>query len=225
MSLQSIHLRKILKIMYLHGPDRISELRKDIRADIRRANGDDEGGGDFYGPFWSDAKDHVFNIRDLSEQTEIRISVNDRRKVLYTQLRDGFLLWWDRRRRWTNQPFIPADKIKRTCRLPGIDADIKFENILSVRDGRDEEHFVYPYWFPEPELSEEAARLALWALACAFPQVSPGEIRVLDVIRGRTFASSSDRNPLIGNEASLFKERFDRAVEDWMKLRSEYGDG
>lgn len=220
MSLQTIHLRKILKIMYLQGPKRISALRQDIRDDLARENGSEAGGGDFYGPFWHDAKNHVFGATDLTEQTAVRIASNAGRTNLYERLRDGFLLWWDERRRWTNQPFVPIDALKTVCRLPGIDASIKFGNILSVRDGRDEDHFVYPYWFPEPELTEEAARLALWAVCHAFPSVNPLEMRVLDVIRGQTY--SLDRNPLRGNEAEIFAQRFANALEDWPRLKAEY---
>lgn len=220
MSLQSIHLRKILKIMYLNGAARISELRKDIRDDLAHEEDGDAGGGDFYGPFWKDAKDHVFGVADLIDQTEVRIERNARRANLYEQLRDGFLVWWNERRRWTNQPFVPSTALKVVVRLPGIDASIKFANLLSVRDGNDEDHFVYPYWFPQPALSDEAARLALWALGSAFPNIDQNELRVLDVIRGQTY--SLDRNPLQGNEADIFARRFIEALNDWKRLRLEY---
>ncbi len=221
MSLQLIHLRKLLKIMYLAGPRRIGALREDIRADISRERGEEgSGGGDFYGPFWRDAKDHVFGISDLTEQTRLRVLSNGGRANLYNQLHDGFLLWWQERRRWTNEPFHAANSVKTIFRLPGIDADIKFANILAVRDGRDQEHFVYPYWFPEPELSEEAARLGLWALCQAFPLVDPAELRILDIVRGRTF--SLDRTALSGNEARLFQQRYQTALQQWEDLRREY---
>ncbi|WP_404334674.1 hypothetical protein AB2M62_13940 [Sphingomonas sp. MMS12-HWE2-04] len=221
MSLQNIHLRKILKIMYLEGGARIAALRADIREEIAREEGRaGEGGGDFYGPFWRDAKDHVFGATDLHEQTRIRIQGNPGRANLYGQLRDGFLLWWDERRRWTNEPFRPADAMKTVCRVAGVDADIKVANILSVRDGRDEDHFVYPYWFPDPQLSEEAARLGLWLLCEAFRTVDRAELRLLDVIRGRTF--SLDRNSLQGDEPTIFHRRHAAALAQWNELRREY---
>lgn len=221
MSLQNIHLRKILKIMYLEGGARITALRTDIREEIaREEDRASEGGGDFYGPFWRDAKDHVFGTEDLHEQTRIRIESNPGRANLYGLLRDGFLLWWDERRRWTNEPFRSAGAMKTVCRAAGVDADIKVANILSVRDGRDEDHFVYPYWFPDPALSEEAARLGLWLLCEAFPNVDRAEFRLLDVIRGRTF--SLDRNPLQGNEPAIFQRRHAAALAQWQELRREY---
>ena len=221
MSLQSIHLRKILKIMYLQGSRRISALRGDIRDEIARENDEDGGGGgDFYGPFWRDAKDHVFGTSDLRDQTELRIASNAGRATLYGRLRDGFLLWWTERRRWTNEPFHPSNVIKTVCRLPNVDAAIKVANILSVRDGNDEDHFVYPYWFPEPSLNEESARLGLWALTQAFPNIDPEEFRLLDVMRGETY--SVERNPLRGDEATIFQRRHAGALAEWRALREEY---
>lgn len=221
MSLQSIHLRKLLKIMYLQGPQRVSALRADIRDDIRRENGEDgSSGGDFYGPFWRDAKDHVFGVTDLREQTAIRITSNVGRANLYRQLCDGFLTWWNERRRWTNEPFQPADSMKTICRLPGVDAAIKFANILSVRDGRDEERFVHAYWFTIPSLNDESARVGLWALTQAFPTFDPPQFRILDVIRGQTY--SLERNPFRGNEEDLFRRRHADALAQWQMLRGEY---
>lgn len=221
MSLQNIHLRKIIKIMYLQGPRRVTALRSDIRDDIaRERDGPSDGGGDFYGPFWRDAKDHVFGISDLHSETDERIARNSRRMNLYPQLRDGFLTWWNERRRWTNEPFRPANAIRTTQRLRGVDADIKFANILSVRDGQDDDHFVYPYWFLEPSLTDESARLCLWALTQAFPQVNPAEFRVLDVIRGQTY--SLERSPLRGDEPEIFGRRHAAALRDWRSLREEY---
>lgn len=220
MSLQSIHLRKLLKIMYLEGQARTTALRSDIREDIAREDGPSEGGGDFYGPFWRDAKDHVFGVTDLRDQTRIRIESNRGRTVLYTRLRDGFLLWWDERRRWTNEPFRPANAMKTVCRVAGVDSDIKVANILAVRDGNDEDHFVYPYWFPEPALNDESARLGLWLLCQAFPNVERAEFRILDVIRGQTY--SLERNHLQGNEGATFQRRFATASAQWQTLRLEY---
>jgi hypothetical protein len=221
MSLQNIHLRKLLKILYLQGPQRVSALRSDIRGDIRRERGDDEGsGGDFYAPFWRDAKDHVFGITDLREQSGIRIASNGGRTNLYPQLCDGFLVWWNERRRWTNEPFQPADAMKTVFRLAGIDANIKLANILSVRDGQNEDRFVYPYWFPHPPLNDESARLGLWALTQAFASFDSDQFRILDVIRGQTY--SLGQNPMRGDEAGIFQRRHAVALLEWQSLRQEY---
>jgi len=220
MSLRSIHLRKLLKILYSEPNRRISALRSDIRDDIARELGDIQGGGDFYGPFWRDAKDHAFGLSDLHQATEERIASNAGRANLYPRLRDGFLLWWNEKRRWTNQPFQQADLIKRRFNFPNINAIVKVDNILSVRDAIGTDHFVYPYFSPEPILSDEAGRIGLWLLFEALPEVDRTEIRILDVIRGQPF--SIDRNPLKGDEQDVFTRRYQAALDQWETLRREY---
>ncbi len=220
MSLQVINLRKILKLMYLPPRELTTALRNDVREDRDRERGVVGGGGDFYGPFWKDAKDHVFGISDLQDTTTDRVSGNERRKNLYPLLRDGFLLWWNERRRWTNAPFIPIDTPKTRYRVPNIDTVIKIDCVLAVQDGSEEDHYVYPYWFPEPVLNEESARVGIWVLSQALPQVDITELRILDVMRGRTF--SIDRNPLDGAEVDIFSRNFDRLTQRRQQLRDEY---
>jgi hypothetical protein len=97
---------------------------------------------------------------------------------------------------------------------------VKVDNILSARDGRGEEHYVYPYFSENPILEEEAARLGLWLLGRALPAVPHEEIRILDVIRGEPF--SIDRYPLAGNEEDNFRDRYVALLEEWEALRAEY---
>lgn len=220
MALDNIHLRKLLKILFLEPNRRQAELRTDIRDELARAVGADPGGGDFYAPFWADAKDHVFGAADLHSCVEDRIEANYRRARLYPMLRDGFLIWWNERRRWTNEPFRQGEALKTRFRFPGLDATVKVDSILSVRDGLDEAHIVYPYFAESPMLSERAARLGLWLLIDALPTVPSDEIRILDVIRGQTF--SIDRTPLRGDEGEDFRTRYAAALEQRARLRREY---
>lgn len=221
MALERIHLRELLKILFLEPNKCQSELRKDIREELVKESGNDvSGGGDFYGPFWADAKDHVFGRVDLRDMVDERVASNWRRKDLYPQLRDGFLLWWNQRRRWTNTPFSLGRSIKTQFQFPGIEAVVKVDNILSVMDGLDVERAIYPYFSPEPVLSEEAARWGLWLLTTALPNIPATEFRILDVIRGRTF--SLDRTPLRGNEEDLFRRRYLEVIRLRDRLRSEY---
>lgn len=221
MSMRRVHLRKLLKVMFLTDGPRRSALRTDIREDRARAVSEGgEGGGDFYVPFWSDAKRHVFDRLDLHVATDERIAGNYRRRNLYPQLRDGFLLWWDERRRWTNAPFEPGRQLGTQFSFPGLDAIVKVDNILSARDGRGDEHFVYPYFSENPIFGEDAARLGLWLLGQALPDVPHHEIRILDVIRGAPF--SIDRYPLIGDEEDNFRSRYTDLLEEWDALRTQY---
>jgi len=220
MALNQIHLRKLLKIMFLDAAKQQSELRKDIREQLAREAGDGGSGGDFYAPFWADAKSHVFGSGDLHQLVDARIAANGTRANLYPQLRQGFLIWWDQRRRWTNEPFRPGRALKSYFPFPGLDATVKIDSILSVRDGLNAERAVYPYFAPNPELSETAARLGLWMLTQALPTVPTEEFRILDVIRGRTFAL--DRTPLRGDEGTEFRRRYSNLLSQRETLRREY---
>ncbi len=220
MALDRIHLRKLLRIMFLEPSKQRSAIRSDIREEIARNNGVDSSGGDFYAPFWADAKSHVFAHGDLHDLVNERMVANGRRVNLYPRLRDGFLLWWNERRRWTNEPFRPGQPLKTHFPFPNLNATVKIDSILSVRDGINVEHAVYPYFAPEPVLSENAARLGLWVLTQALPDVSPEEIRILDVIRGRTF--SLDRTPLRGDEETDFLRRYSEILLQREDLRREY---
>lgn len=220
MSVRNIHLRKLLKLMYLAPNRRISALRSDIRDDIARESGEAGSGGDFYGPFWSDAKAHVFGTSYLPETVQIRIAANPARANLYPQLRDGFLLWWNERRRWTNEPFRQAEGIKTVFPVETLGAQVKIASVMCVRDARDEDHYVYPYWFPDPILADESGRIGLWLLQSALDTVESSELRLLDVIRGQTF--SLERTPLVGDEEQRFRARYRALIDQWDELRSEY---
>lgn len=220
MALENIQLRKLLMLLFADEPRRRAGLRDDIRNDIRRERGETDGGGDFYAPFWSDAKAHVFGQGDLVSATSARIASNARRSNLYPQLRDGFLLWWNERRRWTNEPFDIGPPLKSRFAFPGLDAVVKIDSVLSVTDGQGDRFVVYSYFSPEPVLTTEAARMGLWLLTQAFPSVDPGDLRILDVIRGNTF--SLDRTPLAGDEEIEFRARFARLINERDTLRTEY---
>ncbi len=220
MALDRIHLRKLIKILFLPQGGRQGEIRKDIRDERARERGEGSGGGDFYAPFWADAKNHVFGYGDLHRDVAARIDGNDRRANLYPQLRDGFLLWWNERRRWTNEPFRQGQALKTHFQFPGLDATVKVDNILSVRDGLDAEHAVYPYFSLDPVLTEEAARFSLWLLSAALPTIPPDEFRILDVIRGNTF--SLDRTPLHGDEEEQFRARYRDLLQHRDRLLEEY---
>ena len=221
MTLDVIHLRKLLAILFMDGKSQQSAIRSEIRRAIAHETGGIVSGGDFYAPFWADARAHVFGDDDLHSMVDVRIESNERRRNLYPHLRDGFLLWWNKRRRWTNEPFYPGRSLKTHFLFPGLNATVKVDSILSVRDGFDAERAIYPYFAHEPALSEEAARLGLWLLTQALPLVPPDEFRILDIIRGQTF--SLDRYPLHGDEESVFRSRYAQLLEKYNKLKEEYG--
>lgn len=220
MSLQSLPLRKLLKLLFLAPAQRRSEIRTDIRADIRRANGVEESRGNFQTVFWSDAKRHVIETADLHESVAARIARSSRNARHYQLLRDGFLLWFNERRRWTNRPFRQGPSRSGRFPVPDLESVIKIDGILSAQDADGVEHHVYPYFSEDPPLSENAARLGLWVLCSVLRDVPPIEIRILDVMRGRTF--SIDRTPLTGGEENDLRSRYADLLRERDILRPDY---
>ena len=219
MSLETIHLRKLLKLLYLTPNRQISELRADIRQEIAKEHGLAGGGGDFHGPFWADAREHIFHRRDLHTAVRERIASNPGRERLYPRLRDGFLEWWNERRRWTNEPFQAVESPRGRLLLDGM-GTIKVENLLGVRDALGRNHFIYPYFSEAPLLTPEAARLGLWVIGKALPEYDLDDMRILDVLRGQTY--STDRTPLQGNEEDILSFRYAGLISQWNNLYDEY---
>ena len=219
MTLELISLRKLVQLFYLPENRRVSALREDIRSEINAEHSDGGGGGHFHLPFWAAAKGHVIDEVDLVPAVQAMIDANGRRARLYPLLRDGFLLYFNERRRWTNAPFRNAVAPHARLAIDG-GTTIKIEHLLAVSDAAGVTHYVYPYFAEYPVLGEEGARLILWALTTAFPGLPADELRVLDVLRGSPF--STDRNPLAGNEEHIFVSRLAELRRLRQELRREY---
>jgi hypothetical protein len=194
-------------------------LRTEARGDKARDEGKSVAGGDFYGPFWADVKEHVFGGADLRDSVRERISKNTGREKLYPVLRDGFLSWWDEQRRWTNEPFQPVRAPSTIYRVNEL-LSVRIEGMLAVQDADGEDRYIYPYFYSEPSLRNEAARIGLWVFRKAFVALPPDRFRILDVPRGRIYAA--DRCYLEGNESEILEERFEQLWTLWEAVRSEY---
>lgn len=221
MSLELVGLGKLLNAMYATPSQRTALLKGDIRSGIKKAEGfGNSKGGDFYGPFWADTKRHVAGELDLRVATATRIESNKRRERLYTMLRDGFLLWWEEKRRLRNVPFsVIHDNIRARYKIDGAGV-VKVENTLSITIGDDGHRIIYPYLCETPPLCDEAARLGLWVMAQCVSGYSLKDMRLLDVIKGRSFSTLD--TPLIGNEAVLFATKYKGLLAQWRTLQAEY---
>lgn len=214
MGLDRVHLRKLLKLFMMKENLRSTAIRADAREVMKKADEGSGPGGDFHVPFWRDAKDHAAGRTDLHETTDQQIEKNWRRKKLYPRLRDGFLKWWNEKRRWINETISELPKtIKSSVGFADIDGVVKVENLLCLRVGDDKCRFIYPYFSDRPALTPEAARLGLWLMSRALPQHSIEDMRILDVLRGETF--STDKFPLLGNEEENFTLRYRRILREW----------
>lgn len=214
MALDKVHLRKLLKLFLLKDSLRFTAIRSDAKAEMKKQDEGSEPGGDFHVPFWGDAKAHAAGRYDLHDATEQQIEKNWRRNRLYPQLRDGFLLWWNEKRRWINELISELPKsIKSSVGFVEIDGLVKVENLLSLRLGDEKFRYVYPYFAEKPALTPEAARLGLWLMSKALVQYPVEDMRILDVIRGESF--SVDKYPLIGDEEEIFNLRYRKILREW----------
>ncbi|QNA84949.1 hypothetical protein G4G27_13800 [Sphingomonas sp. So64.6b] len=214
MALDRVHLRKLLKLFLMKDNLRSTAIRSDAREVMKKRDEGAGPGGDFHVPFWHDAKAHAAGRSDLREATDIQIEKNWRRKNLYPRLRDGFLHWWNEKRRWINEAISELPKtIKSTFGFIEIDGVVKVENLLSLRLGGDKFRYIYPYFADKPALTPEGARLGLWLMSKALPQFDIKDMRILDVIRGESF--SVDRYPLNGKEEDLFHLRYRSILREW----------
>lgn len=224
MSVYSIQLRKFLKLCQLEEKQLVSELRADIRQTISKEQGYSSGGGDFHVPFWADAKAFIASEEDLSELTKRRIEKNPSRKRLYPLMKQGFLDWWYEKRRWSNEQFeIIPFSVKGRIHFGDLDAVIKVENLMAVQIGEElkpNKRLIYPYFAESPVLDQEAAQLGLWIMSKTLEDFDIQDMRILDVLRGRSFSfqeSSSD-----GNEEELLNSKYKYILDRWNSLRKEY---
>ena len=221
MSIETISLRKLMQLMLAPERLRTSLLRANITDQIRKeANGPVDGGGDFHSPFWADAKTYVRGEIDLREASAARIEANQGRGRLYPELTEGFLAWWLERRRRRNEPFeIIEQNIKGRLDLEGL-GTVKIENNLAFAIGDDDRRIVYPYFCEDPEMTVEIARLGLWAMSQAIREYAINDMRILDVIRGRSFSMLD--TPITGTEEADFRANYRVLLDRWRELRAEY---
>jgi hypothetical protein len=217
MSIEKIHLRKLLRLFYAKPSLRRRLLREDIRNGLdknQKEQGEESKGGDFYVPFWADAKNHVANKLDLRVRSKDRVKKSKGRRRLYGLLTNGFLSVWEEKVRWRNEPFEFHPKTaKGQLPLSELNAVVKIENVLSVKiwDGTD--RAVYPYFFEEPILPPEGVRLGFWALREALSEFRSEELRIMDVMRGSYFRPEDV--PLQGNERSILIQKYEAVITEW----------
>ena len=214
MGLDRVPLRKLLKLFLMKESMRSTAIRADAREVMKRQDEGPGTGGDFHVPFWRDAKDHAAGRCDLRDRTDLQIEKNWRRKNLYPRLRDGFLKWWNEKRRWVNEAITELPKtIKATYGFADIEGTVKVQNLLCLRVGDDKHRYVYPYFSDRPALTPDVARLGLWLMSRALPQHRIEDMRILDVLRGETF--SVDKYPLVGDEEVAFRLRYRSILREW----------
>lgn len=220
MSVEKIHLRKLLGLLYADRRERRRILVSDIRNDRNKEQNGGGNGGDFHGPFWADAKDHVAGKLDLREQSEVRVASNKARARLYPLLTEGFLSLWNERIQWRNERFETYPiSIKAQLRIEELNAAVKIENVVAVKILDGSSRIVYPYFSETPALPAEGARLGLWALKEALTDFRAEDFRIVDILRRSYFRPTEI--PAHGNERELFVQKYGDVLNEWRKLRDE----
>lgn len=220
MSIDKIHLWKLLRLFYAKPNLQRRLLLDEIRRESKESSDEENGGGDFHVPFWADAKAHVAGKLDLQEKSKIRARKNKSRARLYPLLARGFLSVWNEKIRWRNEEFeFHPKSIKGSLSLNELGATVKVENVLAVKiwDGTD--RAIYPYFSEEPILSIEGVRLGFWALEEALSELRAKDLRILDVLRGSYFRPEDA--PQRGDERNIFAQKYKLILEDWTRLREE----
>jgi hypothetical protein len=220
MSLEKIHLRKLLQIFVADARKQRSLLLEDIRKERAKEAQDNDDGGDFYSPFWADVKDHAAHRSNIIEQTEIRIGKNKNRGRLYPQLRDSFIEMWNEKMRWRNEPYEFAPKnIKAQLPIKDLSAIVKIENTASIIAWGGSHRIMYPYFYETPPLTDDGARLGFWALKEALPDHGINDFRIIDFIR-RNYIRPADIG-MHGDEATQFIQRYKELLRQWRRLKEE----
>lgn len=223
MSIEKINLRKLLQLFYADPRHRRSLILADIRNERYKAEGSSGNGGDFYGPFWADVKDHAAGRSDLIVTTAARIEANPARGRLYPLLRDAFLEMWNETMRWRNEPFeFVPESVKAQLPIPELDALVKIENTVSVQIWDGSHRIIYPYFSEDPALPLEGARLGFWALSEALPDFPLSDFRIVDLLRRSYFRPGEV--DMRGNERELFVRRYRELLVEWRALQPEEAD-
>jgi hypothetical protein len=221
MAIDVIHLRNLMRLILAEPALETKLLRTNIREHLAREEGGGGGGMDFYSPFWADAKGHARGTCDLRERTPVRVAASAQRRNLYPLLSNGFLTWWEERRRRRNEPFtIIEAQVHGRCPLDGL-GEIRVENNLAFMIGDDGIRVIYPYFNDEPEITVDMARVGLWVMSRALPQYDIQDMRVLDVIRARSY--SIEEAPQTGTEERDVRAAYAVLVDRWNVLRAGYG--
>jgi hypothetical protein len=193
---------------------------KDIRSEKAKKAGTRDGGGDFYGPFWSDVKDHAAGLSDIAEETTKRIKKNMARSRLYPILQDAFLEMWNDKMRWRNAPFeVAPQSVHAQLPIKPLGAIVKIENTAAIRAWDGTHRVMYPYFSEEPSLPVEGARLGFWVLSTALPNYRLDDFRIID-LQHRMYFRPVDVG-MKGDEESQFIAKYDTILKEWRKLRDE----
>jgi hypothetical protein len=129
-------------------------------------------------------------------------------------LRDGFLLWWNEKRRWINEQINELPKtIRSDFGFIDIGGTVKVENLSCLEISDNKYRYIYPYFAERPSITPECANLGLWLMSKALPEHKIEDMRILDVLRGQAY--SVNRHPLTGTEEEILRINYRNILSEW----------
>lgn len=220
MSVTDIPLRKLLQLFYSTPEQRLRLLKADLRLDVRKSGGKSrKQGGDFYGPFWSDVRQHMAGNSDLRASTQNRILRDESRRRLYEQLTEGMLDLVNSKLKWTNEDLkVLPEPVSGNLVLNDLAAIVRVRGALYARVRSGYVRVVYPYFSETPSLPEEGGRLGLWVMQKSLTDFDPADMRIVDPLR-RTFFSPQ-RTPLLGDEEEKFAQYYQSLIVESEALKT-----
>ena len=215
MALNNVSLNKLLKMVPRPLSARQSIIRRDASdAVLKEKKIENDDGGDFYGAFWSDAKEFVLRGGDLPQLLKRRIAVGPSKRRLYPMLLEGFLRWY-----MSNfSESAPSErkeivKVFGKCSNLAHSGSVRVNGLLAWQEPDGSSNIVYPYFDKDYALGPRAARLGRWAMAEALGDHDPANMAILDVLRGEAY--DNDNCPLMGNEEEVLSNRYVQFLSEW----------
>jgi hypothetical protein len=218
MALDRLSLSRFLELLQLPHARRLRAIERDARRSVyeeKYGKGSSDG-GDFYGPFWADAKRSVVDeVFDLAEATDERIASNKSRRRLYPILRTGFEAGWTTLR--DSRPIASTLRLipKLAVTVKGSEAEdhLRATSVLAVQDPDKILHITYPYFSKDQRLGQRHARLGLSILKQGFAPAKPRTVAILDVLRGKSFVAEDIGSDDSGKDELI--DRYDAVMREW----------
>lgn len=207
MPFSEISLRKLMMILDSSARTQPTKLKNIRSQDNQKYINPEAKPMDFHLPFWSDAKKHILGELDIKESSRQRGVDNRNRSRLYPLLADGFLAWWNEKKRWNNEGYtLVPGKISGIYAVPKTGGSVKVNNLIHLQKVNAENRYIYPYFSEKPILQESTARLGLWLIGQALPMHPVEDVRIIDVLRGRPFSGADMK--FVGSEEDEFVNRY-----------------
>ncbi|WP_420549900.1 hypothetical protein [Curvivirga sp.] len=217
MSILRPNLGKLIKFYSHSDKELIFDIKKDIELEFKHA---DALQGlceyplpiPYYRAFWSRAKRHVYGYKDLNKALNEffkEFPSSYKKREPYNRAANQFLKWYDEKRRWRNEDFT-EDKSKYTFTSFHLGQEnpikLKNEDFLAIKLNNEQKKIIYSCFSPRTMISSEGARIALWIMQEAFPNVPANSFRFFDVLHARSYGLIDYQ--LIGNEKQLLSSRY-----------------